>query len=75
MESLLRAGNEQNKFVNKFNHLCAVVENIEVVNEVSSELLMELVDKIEVFECEKLPHSRMKSAKIKVYFNGIGTLI
>ena len=33
-----------------------------------------LIDKIEVFEGEKIPKSRMKSAKIKVHFIGIGAL-
>ena len=73
-EMLNRGENERKQFVKKFNHFLAVVENIESVNEVTPDLLRELIDKIEVFEGERIPKSRMKSAKIKVHFLGIGAL-
>ena len=73
-ETLKRVENESKQFVKKFNHFVAVVENIHDVTEVTHDILRELVDRIEVFEGEKIPQSRMKSAKIKVYFNGIGAL-
>lgn len=73
-ESLKRVENESKQFVKKFNHFIAIVENIKTVSEVTPDILRELIDRIEVFEGEKIPQSRMKSAKIKVFFNGIGTL-
>ena len=73
-EMLNRAENERKQFVKKFNHFLVVVENIESVNEVTPDLLRELIDKIEVFEGERIPKSRMKSAKIKAHFLGIGAL-
>ena len=73
-EMLNRGENERKQFVKKFNHFLAFVENIESVNEVTPDLLRELIDKIEVFEGERIPKSRMKSAKIKVRFLGIGAL-
>lgn len=73
-ESLKRVENESKQFVKKFNHFIAVVENIKAVTEVTPDILRELIDRIEVFEGEKIPKSRMKSAKIKVFFNGIGAL-
>ena len=73
-ESLKRVENESKQFVKKFNHFVAVVENIKAVTEVTPDILRKLIDRIEVFEGEKIPKSRMKSAKIKVFFNGIGTL-
>ena len=73
-EMLNRGENERKQFVKKFNHFLVVVENIESVNEVTPDLLRELIDKIEVFEGERIPKSRMKSAKIKAHFLGIGAL-
>lgn len=73
-ESLNRVENASKELVKKFNHFIAIVENIEAVTEVTPDILRELVDRIEVFEGVKIPKSRMKSAKIKVYFNGIGAL-
>lgn len=73
-EMLNRGENERKQFVKKFNHFIAIVENIESVSEVTPNILRELIEKIEVFDGERLPKSRMKSAKIKVYFIGIGAL-
>lgn len=73
-ESLNRVENKNKQFVKKFNHFIAIVENIKTVSEVTPDILRELIDRIEVFEGEKIPKSRMKSAKIKVFFNGIGSL-
>ena len=73
-ESLNRVENESKQFVKKFNHFIAIVENIKAVSEVTPDILRELIDRIEVFEGEKIPKSRMKLAKIKVFFNGIGAL-
>ena len=73
-EMLKRGENERKQFVKRFNHFIAVVENIENVSEVNPDILRELIDKIEVFEDEQHPESRKKSAKIKVYFTGIGAL-
>lgn len=73
-ETLNRAENESKQLVKKSNHFIEIVENIKTVTEVTPDILRELIDRIEVFEGERIPKSCMKSAKIKVYFNGVGAL-
>ena len=73
-DMLNRGENERKQFVKTFNHFIAIVENIESISEVTPDILRELIDKIEVFEGERVPKNRIKSAKIKVYFIGIGAL-
>ena len=74
VEKLLRAESTQKDLVKRINNFYAIVENFSEITELTPAIMSTFIDRIEVFEGEKIPKTCMKSGKIKVFFNGIGAL-
>jgi len=63
---------QKNAFINFFNLLNEIIE----INELTSDILYKLIDKIEIGQGEylKTPNSKVKQQTIKIYYRFIGSL-